>query len=147
MSIVYWCSVFFSFLSQFGSSETLGLHKDNRFQLCNMSNHIKNSADNYTRIDFEPNNFRLKNVLQYPLSKCIGQYVKSKYSSILIRGQAATWERILQTLEISTMIGGFTQVGQSRSTGHYFSSAVFKFISYKWLQEDKLGPNGDHQDN
>ena len=55
--------------------------------------------------------------LQYPLPKCIGQYVKSKYSLILIRGLAATWERILQTLEISTLIGGFTQVGQTRSSG------------------------------
>ena len=24
---------------------------------------------------------------------------------------------------------------------------LFKFISYKWQQEDKLGPHGDHQDN
>ena len=24
---------------------------------------------------------------------------------------------------------------------------LFRFISYKRLQEDKLGPNGDHQDN
>ena len=82
--------------------------------------------------------------LQHPLPKCIGQYVKSKYSSILIRGQAATWERILQTLEISTLIGGFTQVGQTRSSGANTLVTTFPqiipYFSYQISQNSSLSP-------